>query len=270
MGKEPVFFDIDGTLLDYQEGINQIPSSCLMGLDALRKTHPTFIASGRTKCFIVDEILKYPFEGFITCNGAYVEYKNQCIYKKVMPQDAIHKAIELSKKIGAVLYLESRDCIYVYNSELKSHEIFAKQWEMHDNVVVCDFDPTQIEVYIAMMIAPNEESCGLIKSCLNDYFDVSQHVNQLSFDLTQKGENKAKGITEVCHYLHADLKEVYAFGDGNNDLEMISMVGHGIAMGNAVDALKEIAYDITDTVKNDGIYKALVKHGLVMEKASSK
>ena len=42
------------------------------------------------------------------------------------------------------------------------------------------------------------------------------------------------------HY-HIDRSEAVAFGDGNNDLEMLKAVGHGIAMGNGSDELKEIA-----------------------------
>lgn len=263
MGKQPVFFDIDGTLLDYQIGINDILPSCQHSLDRLRQSHPAFIASGRTKCFIVDEILNYPFDGFVTCNGAYVEYKGQCIYKKAISKTAISHALQVADALGAVLYLESHDCIYVHHAHLPSHAIFAEKWRMHDHIVVTDFDPATIEVYIGMIIAPDEKSCAYIEETLQADFDVSRHVRQRSFDLTLKGENKAIGIAEVAKYLDVPMSEIFAFGDGNNDMEMISQVGYGIAMGNAVAPLKAVAYDVTDTVANDGITKALLKYGLI-------
>ena len=50
-----------------------------------------------------------------------------------------------------------------------------------------------------------------------------------------------------------------AFGDGGNDITMLSNVGIGVAMGNANENVKLIADYVTDTVDNDGIFKAL-KH----------
>lgn len=45
----------------------------------------------------------------------------------------------------------------------------------------------------------------------------------------------------------------YVFGDGANALEMFRMVGHGIAMGNAVEQLKQIAEENTLSVHEDGV-----------------
>ena len=47
--------------------------------------------------------------------------------------------------------------------------------------------------------------------------------------------------------------EMMAFGDGENDIPMISYVKYGIAMGNAVKKLKDAAFDITD----DNVYLIL-------------
>jgi hydroxymethylpyrimidine pyrophosphatase-like HAD family hydrolase len=54
-----------------------------------------------------------------------------------------------------------------------------------------------------------------------------------------------------------------AFGDGENDSAMLQFVGCGIAMGNAVEATKESADYITDSVDQDGIWNALVALKLI-------
>lgn len=64
------------------------------------------------------------------------------------------------------------------------------------------------------------------------------------------------------HY-HIDRSEAVAFGDGNNDLEMLKAVGHGIAMGNGSDELKEIAEEVCGHVVDDGIYYYCKEHGLI-------
>jgi len=50
---------------------------------------------------------------------------------------------------------------------------------------------------------------------------------------------------------------IIAFGDEDNDLEMIDYAGTGVAMGNAIDQLKSIADEITDTNNEDGISRIL-------------
>lgn len=63
-------------------------------------------------------------------------------------------------------------------------------------------------------------------------------------------------------YFHIDKENAYAFGDGYNDQAMFREVGHGIAMGNAVDVLKQKATYITDSIDQDGILKALQHEGI--------
>ncbi|WP_286164746.1 HAD hydrolase family protein [Clostridium sp. 1xD42-85] len=58
-------------------------------------------------------------------------------------------------------------------------------------------------------------------------------------------------------------KNSFAYGDGMNDLEMIQYVHRGIAMGNAKEALKLAADDITDTPDEGGIFNSFVKYGLI-------
>ncbi len=48
-----------------------------------------------------------------------------------------------------------------------------------------------------------------------------------------------------------------------NDLEMIEYVQHGIAMGNAKEALKQAADDVTDTHDEAGIWNSFLKYGLI-------
>ena len=54
-----------------------------------------------------------------------------------------------------------------------------------------------------------------------------------------------------------------AFGDGNNDIEMLEAVGTGVAMANASPRLKEIAADICGHVADDGIYHYCMEHQLI-------
>ena len=53
------------------------------------------------------------------------------------------------------------------------------------------------------------------------------------------------------------------FGDGSNDISMLKAVGHGIAMGNSVEELKECAEFITKNIGDDGVAYALKEYGFI-------
>jgi hydroxymethylpyrimidine pyrophosphatase-like HAD family hydrolase len=59
------------------------------------------------------------------------------------------------------------------------------------------------------------------------------------------------------------MEESMAFGDGGNDVSLIREVALGVAMGNACDALKEVADYITTSVDDDGILNALEHFELI-------
>ena len=82
-------------------------------------------------------------------------------------------------------------------------------------------------------------------------------------DVVPKGGSKAKGIKKLIARLGFDMKDVYAFGDGLNDIEMLKEVGTGIAMGNAHEAVKMHADFVTSHVAEDGIVNGLKKVGLL-------
>jgi HAD-superfamily hydrolase, subfamily IIB len=264
MKNKLVFFDIDGTLIDSLKGINAIPSSTIKSLKSLnKKGHRSFIATGRCESFIVDSVLAYPFDGFVTCNGGYVSYQGECIIKHPIPLKAMEVAIEFARINNTILYLESSEKIYVVNGHKLEHLDFERIWQMKHSIQVHDFNVENIETYIGMMLMNDESEFPLLYQTLSPYFDVQRHPNQLSFDLTLKNVSKAVGIKSLVDKLGYNLEDVFAFGDGNNDLEMIELVGCGIAMGNAVETLKNIANYITTDIDNAGIEKALIKYGLI-------
>lgn len=252
------FFDIDGTLIECEKGIFSIQEDTKKALDLLKgQGHDVFLATGRCKCFIVDGVMQYPFSGFVTCNGAYVEYKGRVVYKKVVPTEAIIKTHQLCVERNLAYYFESNDYIYVLNKDNPKHIEFKNNWGMKEEVIVDQFDLHQVETYIGMIVVNCEEDVDYMVNALSPYFNIKRHQKGLSFDLTIKGESKAKGIQMLCQSLNIDINDTVAFGDGRNDIEMLSEVGLGIAMGNAADETKEVADYVTDNVDNNGIVKAL-------------
>lgn len=68
---------------------------------------------------------------------------------------------------------------------------------------------------------------------------------------------------ETLDFFGIDKSEAIAFGDGENDIDMLELVGLGIAMGNGNEKLKKAADFVTKQSSEDGIDYALKKYGII-------
>jgi len=82
--------------------------------------------------------------------------------------------------------------------------------------------------------------------------------NPYAVDIVADSGGKVAGIKEYLNFSHIKKEETMAFGDGENDTDMLKFVQLGVAMGNADSIAKESADFVTDSVDDDGIMKALV------------
>lgn len=72
-------------------------------------------------------------------------------------------------------------------------------------------------------------------------------------EVMAQGVTKATGIAQVCARLGIDRHEVLAFGDALNDLEMLEWAGHGVAVANAIDVVRDAADEVTASNNDDGV-----------------
>ena len=86
-----------------------------------------------------------------------------------------------------------------------------------------------------------------------------------AIDIIPKEGGKGTAIEQVLAHYKFSKEEAIAFGDGENDIDMLLSVGKGIAMGNAAEKVKEIAADICESVTDDGIYYYLKSQKLINE-----
>jgi hydroxymethylpyrimidine pyrophosphatase-like HAD family hydrolase len=91
---------------------------------------------------------------------------------------------------------------------------------------------------------------------------VTYNVGWTSWlDITPDGVNKATALERLRVRLGIDLADTVAVGDGSNDVDMLRWAGRGIAMGQADDAVKAAADEVTAPVWEDGA--ALVLEALL-------
>ena len=81
------------------------------------------------------------------------------------------------------------------------------------------------------------------------------------YELLPKGSNKGSGLKKLAEVIGVPLTRVIACGDNENDLEMIKIAGCGVAVQNAVDAVKDAADYITVSNNSDAIAAVIADLG---------
>ena len=159
-----------------------------------------------------------------------------------------------AKKIPFVLIGENNRYINVINETVK-HSQETDSWTLPDFGAYHGEDVYQILAFV-----PEHH-----KQLLDDLLDECAITSwsETGIDIIPRNGGKSTGIQKFLDSQGLRQDEIMAFGDGQNDIEMLRFAGIGIAMGNAKEEVKKVADYVTDTVDHDGIAKALRRFGLI-------
>ncbi len=96
---------------------------------------------------------------------------------------------------------------------------------------------------------------------MNGEYSFFQY-QQFSMEIVAEGCSKASGLKTLLDYLKVAPEEVMAIGDHTNDMEVISMVGMGVAVANAQKEVKAIADYVTEKERAEGVEEAIRRFAL--------
>lgn len=251
--KKAVFFDIDGTLMDCLNGINDITPRVKKAIHAVQaKGNYVFIATGRPYAFLNDNLRNFGFDGFVLTNGAYVQVKENCIYKEAIDKDYVKEVVNNFEKLNIEYILQDEMYSYIKDEYRKLHS-FYDSYSIPKKYLQGNYNIEDIDIYKVEMLCNDKKGIDYCLSLGKGDYNYIYNIKTSSFELYSKRNTKASGILKVLDFLNIAVENSYAFGDGKNDIEMLSTVGCGIAMGNANEFVKGYAKRVTDTVQNDGV-----------------
>ena len=250
-----MFFDIDGTLVSFKT--HEIPDSTIQALaQAKANGSRVYIATGRPPVILNNlEAIENLIDGYITTNGALCFVGDELVCCQPIPQEDVMTCVEDAKEKGYSLIVVGRKDVAVLDPTGDVDRIFRQMLAVKnlDQAspldVVLQQDILQLTPFFPADYEP--ELLARMPQC------VSGRWHPEFTDITANGADKGKGIIAMASHEGFDPSRTMAFGDGGNDSSMILQAGIGIAMGNAIDALKEQADYITTSVDDDGILHAL-------------
>ncbi|MGL5438688.1 MAG: YcsE-related riboflavin metabolism phosphatase [Metamycoplasmataceae bacterium] len=271
-----IIFDIDGTLLKY--GDQAVSKRTKDGIKKLMNNgYIVVLATGRDEISIGNVWNDLNTNYFIGANGSFCNKKDneeivKIINNPIKIEDFLDYKINIldnkkyEHKIANVI-LSEKEFIFVKNKEiLKDHWFWKGYKEFYRDL---NDAKNKINEENFSLITINS-SCNNLKNESKKFFEETNSSLNLQaswyngFFVSNIGVNKAKTIIQLSEIIGIDKSQIIAFGDGENDIEMLQEVGLGIAMKNGVNEVKKIANKITDKpVDEDGVIDFLEKLGVI-------
>ncbi|AIY03254.1 hypothetical protein ART_3655 [Arthrobacter sp. PAMC 25486] len=272
---QAVFLDVDGTYADF--GV--VPDAHVQAVRAARASgHKVFISTGRPLPMLPESILGAGFDGVIASAGAYVEVAGEVLLDREFPADLAARALAALDAHDAVYLLEAQHALYVKPSaeaRLRAHieAHFAADPDGRttgaaailggvrvlsgtDEAIFAKISVYESPVPMAQLVA---EIGGDIDVVGNSIADEGPHAGELF----QRGISKADGVAAALSRLGIAQKDSIAFGDGQNDLEMLAYAGLGVAVEGSHPDLLAIADRTALPPHQHGIAAAFAELGLI-------
>lgn len=269
-----IFLDLDGTIRNF-DGI--IPASAKEAIKKARENgHKVCISSGRPYYQIIQLLPDMEFDGFISGSGSYVFYDGACLRHKFITQFTYLSLCDYLLRNKCVFELMTHKTSYLLRQSVAKYrkigekiqaalgETSGKLIPEFPNVIDSLLDIHEIEKIIffseSLSLEELKENWG---TCFYIVPSSIPYDGKIVGEITPSVVNKAEGVLSILQASGFEKGDAIAIGDSDNDVEMLTLVGQGIAMGNGNDAVKAVADYVTAPLKEDGLYHAFVHEKLI-------
>lgn len=277
MGKL-IFIDVDGTLVDYD---NYLPPSAVRAIRAARAAgHRVYICTGRSKAEVYAPIWAIGLDGMIGGNGNYVEDGGRVLMHQLISPLQARRIVDWLHSRGLEFYLESNNGLFASEhfetAALPAMQQYSRRKGQADadRITVRQAFPTMI--FGAELYRDDLNKVSYLLGSYQDFLDTRARFPDMANntwggvgetalfgDIGVPGITKGNAIRRLLEHLGADPADTIAFGDAKVDLPMFACCAYGVAMGSGGPEIRAAADLVTDGVREDGLYNAFVKLGLI-------
>lgn len=233
------FLDIDNTLVS----AGGICARNRAAIDAARKAgHLVLINTARALTNIQPEVMALELDGIVSSLGSNVTLGGKTLIADRIPTDEWAAILDEWNEKGLDIMLEGDDLLASNNPEkwpeLPLVRTGAEYRERYSDRIVG-------KAYIPHVLAPD------VRAELEAKYVFFQHDHYA--EIAPKGRSKAAGMLAAAEYYGIDPSHLVAMGDSLNDMDMLRAAGIAVAMGNAVDEVKQICSMVTCSAADGGV-----------------
>lgn len=256
--------DIDGTIVTFDGVMSERVKEAILAADAAG--HHVVIATGRSVYGAVEVAHRIGLEkGWLVCsNGAVIveldpEAENGWRLTQTVTFDPKPALDRMRAVLPAALIMVEDEKLHRWTTgEFPTGEIMSAY-----NFHVVPFEDLPSEA-VRIVLRDPESTAEAFAAAIETIglHGVTYSVGWSNWlDIAPEGVSKASALETVREWLDVEAERTFCAGDGENDMEMMAWAHRGVAMGQAVEQLKDIATEVTGTVEDDGLADALEVYG---------
>lgn len=260
--------DMDGTVLNSQKKISQATVSAVAEL--LNRGVNVVLSTGRGLAEISDyrDELKLMSYGILISGGMVYDFRNdKPLILHPVPEDAMMTLIDSGEIERAMIHLLTvNDSIARAEdiAEMASFEMGIYQGMYERICTHCNDFRRYIREHPGEVIKVNiyhrsPESRAKSIERVKHLGLTLAIAETTALEASPKDITKASGLRELCEFLNIDIADTVAVGDAFNDIEILQAAGLSVAMGNAIDEVKQLADFVTDDNDHDGVVTVIKK-----------
>ena len=249
--------DIDGTILKHNFQFNQEVKDCIAKLtkDGVKVVLVTGRMHSATD-YIAEELgLNTPI---VSYQGGLIKHNDEILYERNLNPDCAREIIKWAKKNDAHINVYMNDQLYV---EEDNAVIRKYTGERKAGFLVKSFEELNLERInkILAIDFEDENRVTMWRDYLSIKYKELHFVKSMPYfcEVCHPEGKKSCAVNFLKEYWGFATEEVLTIGDQDNDIELLSVGGINVAMGNATEGLKAVADYITDTVGKNGFVKAI-------------
>ncbi|WP_068008615.1 HAD family hydrolase [Nocardia pseudobrasiliensis] len=257
--------DVDGTLIDEQERVTPRTRAAVAALVA--DGVPFVLATGRPPRWIAPVVEGLGHAPLSVCgNGAviYDSAADRILHSTTLDAESLAWIADLAERIlpGCGLAAErvGASAHDAATPQFVSSPEYEHAWLNPDDTQVARgevFAAPAIKMLIRLRGASSADMRAALEPQLRGRADITYSTNNGLIELSAPGITKAAGLAVVAERLGVQDTAIVAFGDMPNDVPMLRMAGHGVAMANAHAEARAAADEITASNSADGVAQVL-------------
>lgn len=258
MTRKLIVFDIDGTLITDEHVLLEETRLAIQTLK--EKGHMVMVATGRSLPIAVDVLEEADIKHSILSNGAVAFVDGEQIYGNALDEVALEKLVQISDEENIDLVFNGLTETKMRNDDFQPETRLAME-SFGEDMPEIDRDFYKREKVYQIVALLGENKMLAYENKFPEFRFVRWH--EYGIDVLPENGSKAETLKHVAKTYGFKREDIVAFGDGNNDMEMIAYAGVGIAMENAKEELKKVSDFVTLSNNDGGICHGLREYRLI-------